>query len=88
MENIKDIEKIIQEECTDLITTYKNVYDNVSINIRKNKRNFKIRKFIYLCICICALFFSYIYYDKLGERWSNYFCYITYFFICKIYKKI
>ena len=88
MGNVEDIEKIIEDECTSLITTYKNVYDNVSIDIRKNKRNLKIRKFIYWCICICALIFSYISYDELGERWSSYFCDSTYFFIYKIYQKI
>ena len=60
MEYTEDVEKIIEEECANLMATYKNVYDNVSEEIRKRKRSLNI----YLCICISLFVFSYAYYDE------------------------
>lgn len=64
MEYTEDVEKIMEEECANLMATYKNVYDNVSEEIRKRKRSLNIRKIIYLCICISVFVFSYAYYDE------------------------
>ena len=76
MGGIREIEKILADECQDLIAIYNNLYDEVSGEIKKRKRRLKIKLFFYILIYIILAIFILYFKEWLDIRCLLYFRHI------------